>query len=77
MTMKHYEKNELDLYRHGKMCLLARLACAAHLRECPECSRILDELKADDELIRELRGSVELFTEISRTIRTERPSSST
>lgn len=74
--MKHYAKNELDLYRHGKMSLLARLACAAHLRECPACARILDELKSDDELIRELRGSVELFTELSKDIETKNPSTS-
>ena len=63
--MKHYEKNELELYRHNKMSFFGKIACAAHLRECPACARLLDELKADDELICELRGSIELFPELS------------
>lgn len=32
--MKHYTKEELELYRHGQMSVLGRIACSSHLKEC-------------------------------------------
>ena len=33
--MKHYTKEDLELYRHHQLSILGRIACAAHLKECP------------------------------------------
>ena len=63
---KHYTKNELELYRHGEMSLLGRVQCAAHLRECPDCRTLLDELESDDEFVRELRESLKAYGELDR-----------
>lgn len=63
--MKHYTQAELDMYRHCDMNLLGRIQCAAHLKDCPECAKKLEELKIDDELIFQLQASVELFQTFS------------
>ena len=65
--MTHYTKEDLELYRHHEMSVLGRIACSAHLKECSECKRLLDELKKDDEFISELRGSIAIFSELSKT----------
>ena len=65
--MSHYTKEELELYRHHSMSVLGRISCAAHLRDCAECQRLLEELKKDDEFISELRGSIEIFSELSKS----------
>lgn len=31
--MKHYTKEDLELYRHHQLSILGRIACAAHLKE--------------------------------------------
>ncbi len=36
---EHYTENELEIYRHGKMSLLGRILCSAHLKKCPECRK--------------------------------------
>ena len=59
--MKHYTKEELELYRNRKMSLLGRLACAAHLRKCPECAKRLEELKADDSFVAEIQESIAAY----------------
>ena len=63
--MKHYTKEELELYRNGKMSVLGRISCACHLRECEICTQIMEELKDDDHLIARLRSSVRLFKELA------------
>lgn len=65
--MKHYTKDELELYRNGQMSVLGRIACSAHLRECGECADRLNELKEDDRLIAELRSSVRTYQKLSET----------
>ena len=59
--MKHYRKEELDMYRHGKLSVLGRIACAAHLKQCPECAAKLHELREDDVFLSRLRDSVRTF----------------
>ena len=63
--MKHYSKEELDLYRHGKMSVLGKITCAAHLKNCPECVILLQELEEDDKLIAHLRASVQIYNDLS------------
>ncbi|MBO7329133.1 MAG: hypothetical protein J6W00_10235 [Lentisphaeria bacterium] len=63
--MAHYTKEELDLYRTGKLSLLGRINCAAHLKSCPECTKLLEELEQDDKLLKELKESCQLFQELS------------
>ena len=63
--MEHYTKEELDQYRNGGMSVLRKISCAAHLKNCPECTKLLDELNSDDQLLRDLRGSVELYQQLA------------
>lgn len=64
--MKHYTREELELYRNGQMSVLGRIACTSHLRECTECLKIMEELKEDDKLIANLRSSVQIYQELSQ-----------
>lgn len=64
--MKHYTQEELELYRNGQMSVLGRIACASHLRECPDCMKLMEELKEDDKLIASLRSSVQIYQELSQ-----------
>ena len=61
---EHYTLEELELYRHKEMSVLGRVQCMAHLRECPECRALLDELENDDEIVKEMRESIKIFNEI-------------
>ena len=63
--MEHYTKEELDQYRNGGMSVLRKISCSAHLKNCPECAKLLEELNADDQLLRDLRGSVELYQQLA------------
>ena len=63
--MEHYTKEELDQYRNGGMSALGKIRCSAHLKSCPACTKLLDELNADDQLLRDLRGSVELYQQLA------------
>ena len=64
-NMKHYTKEELDLYRHGKMSVLSRINCTSHLKECKECAKLLEELKEDDQLLAHLRTSVQIYKDLT------------
>ena len=57
----HYTKEELELFRNHQMSILGRLTCQAHLKECPECTRLLKELSEDDDFIRQLRASAQIY----------------
>ena len=63
--MEHFTKEELDLYRNGGMSVLRRIGCSAHLKTCPHCQSLLRELDQDDQLLRDLRGSVELYRQFT------------
>ena len=63
--MEHYTKEELDQYRNGGMSVLGKIRCSAHLKTCPACAKLLEELNADDQLLRDLRGSVELYQQLA------------
>ena len=64
--MKHYTKEELELYRHHEMSVLRRVACSAHLKECTACASLLKELDTDDAFVMELRDSLKIFEEVSK-----------
>ena len=63
--MEHYTKEELDLFRNDRMSVLGKIRCAAHVKNCPECAKLLEELNEDDQLLRDLRGSVELYQQLA------------
>jgi predicted anti-sigma-YlaC factor YlaD len=63
--MKHYSKEELDLYRNGKMSVLGKITCAAHLKNCPECTGLLKELEDDDQLLAHLRTSMQIYKNLT------------
>lgn len=60
----HYTKEDLELFRNHQMSILGRLTCQAHLKECPECAALLKELSEDDDFIRQLRASAQIYEEI-------------
>lgn len=57
----HYSKSDLELYRNHQMSVLGRIACSAHLKECPACVKLLTELQSDDQFLRDLRDSVHIY----------------
>ena len=63
--MEHYTKEELDQYRNGGMSVLRKISCSAHLKNCKACANLLKELEADDQLLRDLRGSVEIYQQLA------------
>ena len=63
--MKHYTKEELELYRNGQMSVFNRISCSCHLRGCEKCTAVMAELKDDDRLITNLRSSIQLYQELS------------
>ena len=63
--MDHYTKEELEMFRHDQMSVLGRIGCAAHLKHCPECRKLLDELEEEDRFVNDLRNSVRLFRALS------------
>lgn len=63
----HYTKEDLELFRNHQMSILGRLTCQAHLKECPECTKLLKELSEDDDFIRQLRASAQIYEEIIKT----------
>ena len=60
----HYTKEDLEFYRNHQMSILGRLACQAHLKECPDCARLLKELSEDDDFVRQLRASAQIYEAI-------------
>lgn len=60
----HYSKEDLELYRNHQMSILGRLTCQAHLKECPACAQLLKELSEDDDFIRQLRASAQIYETI-------------
>ena len=63
--MRHYSKEELDLYRHGEMSVLGRIGCSSHLKECSACAALMEELQKEDALVAELQESIRLFGEVA------------
>ncbi len=64
--MKHYRKEELELYRHGQMSVLGRVNCATHLQKCAECRELLKELESEDDFVEELRSSILLYKSVEK-----------
>ncbi len=66
-AVKHYTKEELELYRSKEMPFISRMSCATHLKECVECASLLKELEEEDAFVVELRESIRLFDELSQS----------
>ena len=62
--MKHYRKEDLELYRNKEMSVLGRISCSAHLKECSRCAKLFRELETEDAFVTELRDSLQLFDEL-------------
>ena len=63
---EHYSKEELELYRNHQLSVLGQISCGAHLKECPACAKLLEELDADERFLRELRASVRIYDSLSK-----------
>ncbi|MBR4674665.1 MAG: hypothetical protein IKP00_09385 [Victivallales bacterium] len=66
-TVKHYTKEELELYRSKEMPFISRMKCTDHLKQCVECASLLKELETEDAFVAELRESIKLFDELSQS----------
>ena len=64
--MKHFSKEELELYRNHQMSVLKRIVCAGLLYECRICAGRLKELDADDHFLDELRSSIRIFQALQK-----------
>ena len=62
----HYSKEELELYRNHQMSVLGQISCSAHLKACPACAKLLEELKAEDLFLHDLRASVKVYDMLSK-----------
>ncbi len=62
---EHYTENELEIYRHGKMSLLGRILCSAHLKKCPECRKKMEQLDQDDRFVDQLRQSMRVYGDVT------------
>ena len=71
----HYTKEDLELFRNHQMSILGRLACQVHLKECPECAALLKELSEDDDFIRQLRASAQIYENMLEDNRVTKTSS--
>ncbi|MCQ2352210.1 MAG: hypothetical protein MJ033_01885 [Victivallaceae bacterium] len=63
--MAHYTAEELEIYRHGEMSVLGRIACAEHLKKCPQCAKLLKKLESDDHFLDALRISVKTYAQFA------------
>lgn len=63
--MKHYTKEELELFRHDQLSVLGKIACAAHLKNCEDCAALLSELEEEDRFVDDLRASVRLYKDLN------------
>lgn len=61
--MKHYSKEDLEMYRNGELSLLGRINCSSHLQQCKVCQKLLAEIESDDKLLKDLRTSIKIFKE--------------
>ena len=59
--MKHYTKEELEMYRDCALGKWNRMVCAAHLKKCTECRNRYNTLLKDDVFLREVKNSVLIF----------------
>ena len=65
--MKHYTREELELYRNGQMSVLGRISCSSHLRKCNVCAGGMEKLKEDDCFVAELRSSIQQFQKLFKS----------
>lgn len=56
--MKHLIISDLERYNRKQMCVFSRIPAEIHLKKCKQCSDLLETLKDDDSLIKELRGAL-------------------
>jgi hypothetical protein len=62
--MNHYSKIELDRYLHNNMNMLARLSCTKHIKQCDNCNQLLNEIKADEQMLKDIRNGVNLINTV-------------
>ncbi len=66
--MKHYSELELERYLNGEMSWLFRFICSRHLKVCPSCRIIQDDVMEDRRLAKEIRESVKTLEEVKQNI---------
>jgi len=59
--MKHYNCEELDLYRHKDMNWMSRIICRVHLYYCASCREQMSQLQHDDQLLLEIKDSINML----------------
>ena len=49
------------------MSVLGQISCSTHLKACPACAKLLEELKAEDLFLHDLRASVKVYDMLSKS----------
>ncbi len=63
--MKHYSKEELELYRNRELGLWNQMVCRAHLKKCTQCRTLLQRLEKDNPLLNSLKEGVRILNELA------------
>lgn len=63
--MKHFTKEELELFRHNEVSFFQKILIKRHLKKCSQCTETLAQLQEEDLFIADLRDSVRLFQTLS------------
>lgn len=63
--VKHYSKEELNLYRNRELGIWNQMVCKAHLKKCAECRKVLENLEKENPLLNSLQEGVRILNELA------------
>ena len=63
--MRHYSKEELELFRNRELSLWNQMVCRAHLKKCAGCRTLLQSLEKNNSLLSSLKESVRFLNELA------------
>ncbi|MFZ2655552.1 MAG: zf-HC2 domain-containing protein [Victivallales bacterium] len=64
--MKHTDRETLERYINGDLSALRKLMIRRHLKSCPACSRLTDEIKKGDELVDSLKKARSIYMDFEK-----------
>lgn len=70
--MKHPSREKIERYIDRNLNIISRIKCASHLKKCPDCSRVYEELKKEREFIESLKSSCKRQDELDSMMENSR-----
>ena len=55
--MKHYDREAIERCMAGELGIFKRCSVQRHLKKCPACARLSEEIKNENELLVSLRAA--------------------